>query len=58
MHKKRVSLLHRAATTCYPCFGQDLGDLQGAGRIGLTRVQRYAFFCELQARYEEKTLNL
>jgi hypothetical protein len=43
-NKKRVSLLYRAATTKYPCFGQDLGDSMGAGRIGLTRVQRYDFF--------------
>lgn len=39
-NKKRVSLLYRAATTKYPCFDQDLGDSLGAGRIGLTRVQR------------------
>ena len=43
-YKKRVRRLHRAATTCYPCFGQDLGDWQGAGRVGLTRLQRYYFF--------------
>jgi len=47
-HKKWVSLLYRAATTKYPCFDQDLGDSMGAGRIGLTRVQRYAFFCLFQ----------
>ena len=28
----------------YPCFGQDLGDWEGAGRVGLTRLQRYCFF--------------
>lgn len=39
-HKKRVSLLYRAATTKYPCFDQDLGDSMGADRIGLTLVQR------------------
>jgi hypothetical protein len=42
-HKKRVSYLYRAATTKYPCFGQDLGDSMGAGRIGLTLPQRYIF---------------
>jgi len=44
LNKKWVSLLYRAATTKYPCFGQDLGDSLGAGRIGLTQVQRYGFF--------------
>ena len=28
----------------YPCFGQDLGDWEGAGRVGLTRLQKYCFF--------------
>ena len=42
--QKRASDLHRTATTKYPCFGQDLGDSKGAGRVGLTRVQRYYFF--------------
>jgi len=32
-----VSNLHRAATTCCLCCDQALEDLQGAGRIGLTR---------------------
>ncbi len=41
LHKKRVSLLYRAATTKYPCFDQDLGDSSGASRIGLTQLQRY-----------------
>ena len=36
-HEKRASLLHRTATTRHPCFGQDLGDSRGAGRVGLTR---------------------
>ena len=35
-----VSLLHRAATTKYPCCGQALGDSEGACRVGLTRVQK------------------
>jgi hypothetical protein len=30
-----ASYLHRTATTAYPCFGQDLGDSAGAGRIRL-----------------------
>ena len=42
-NKKRASLLYRAASTRYPCFGQDLGDSRGAGRIGLTRLQKYCF---------------
>lgn len=29
-NKKRVSLLHRTATTPYPCFGQDLGEFGGS----------------------------
>jgi len=29
---------HRS--TNYPCCRQALGDLKGAGRVGLTRVQR------------------
>ena len=33
-------LLHRAATTKYPCCGQTLGDSEGACRVGLTRVQK------------------
>ena len=37
-----------AATTYYPCCGQALGDSQGAGRVGLTRAQRYFFFCIVQ----------
>ena len=28
--KKRVSGLHRTATTSYPCFGQDLGEFRGS----------------------------
>ena len=28
--QKRVSLLHRTATTRYPCFGQDLGEFSGS----------------------------
>ncbi len=47
--QKRVSLLHRTATTPYPCFGQDLGDSGGAGRVGLTRLQRYDLFRYWQA---------
>ena len=39
-NEKRASLLHRTATTFYPCCGQTLGDSKGAGRIGLTRVQK------------------
>ena len=35
-NKKRVSYLHRTATTAYPCFLPDLGDSAGAGRIRLT----------------------
>jgi len=41
MTKPLQSILYRAATTKYPCFDQDLGDSMGAGRIGLTRVQKY-----------------
>lgn len=33
---------HRS--TRYPCFGQDLGDLRGAGREGLTRCKITTFF--------------
>ncbi len=32
------------SSTRYPCFGQDLGDLRGASRAGLTRLQSYALF--------------
>ena len=39
--KKRVSLLYRTATTKYPCCDQALGGSSGAGRIGLTQLQRY-----------------
>jgi hypothetical protein len=46
--KNRVSLLYRAATTKYPCFDQDLGDSSGAGRIGLTLMQRYVFLSKFQ----------
>jgi hypothetical protein len=28
----------------YPCSGQGLGDWEGAGRVGLTRLQKYCFF--------------
>ena len=34
-----LSTSHRS--TRYPCFGQDLGDLRGASRAGLTRLQNY-----------------
>ena len=34
--KKRVSLLHRTATTFYPCCIPALGRFEGAGRTGLT----------------------
>ncbi len=35
-NKKRVSYLHRTATTTYPCCIPTLGDLAGAGRTRLT----------------------
>lgn len=38
--KKRVSSLHRAATTSRPCCGQALGDSEGACRVALTRLQK------------------
>lgn len=46
----RVSWLYRAATTYYLCCGQALEDSQGAGRIGLTRLQRYDFFLNYQKK--------
>lgn len=52
-NKKRVSLLHRTATTPYPCFGQDLGDFGGAGRVGLTRLQSYDFFLNPQKYFSQ-----
>jgi hypothetical protein len=35
-NKKRVSYLHRTATTIYPCCIPTLGDSTGAGRTRLT----------------------
>jgi len=43
-HKKRVSLLHRAATTNYPCCDQALGGSLGAGRVGLTPFDKDTSF--------------
>ncbi len=44
-----MSDLHRTATTKHPCFGQDLGDSMGAGRVGLTRckVKHFFSFCNI-----------
>ncbi|MDD2477003.1 MAG: hypothetical protein PHI32_13985 [Dysgonamonadaceae bacterium] len=47
-NKKRVSLLHRAATTKYPCCDQALGGSSGAGRVGLTQPQRYINLFQIQ----------
>jgi len=33
--KIKASTSHRTATTAYPCYGQVLGDLTGAGRVRL-----------------------
>ena len=41
---KRVSYLHRTATTVYPCCIPTLGDLTGASRIRLTRCKSTSFF--------------
>jgi hypothetical protein len=49
-NKKWVSLLHRAATTKYPCCDQALGGSLGAGRVGLTQAQRYINFIQIQKR--------
>ncbi len=46
--KKRVSLLHRAATTNYPCCDQALGGSLGACRVGLTQLQRYIILFQKQ----------
>jgi hypothetical protein len=43
IEKKWVSLLHRVATTNYPCCCQALGDLKGADRVGLTRRKSTTF---------------
>ncbi len=32
------------SSTRYPCFGQDLGDLRGASRVGLTRCKVRHYF--------------
>lgn len=42
-HKKRASELYRTATTSDPCYIPVLGDYEGAGRIGLARLQKYKF---------------
>lgn len=51
-HKKRVSYLHRTATTTYPCLIPHLGESVGAGRIRLTPAQKYEFFVSLQRKKE------
>ena len=50
--KKRVSYLHRTATTTYPCLIPHLGESVGAGRIRLTPAQKYEFFVSLQRKKE------
>ncbi len=53
-NKKRVSYLYRTATTAYPCSIPCLGDSAGAGRIRLTRMQRYCFFSFCQTKTVKK----
>jgi hypothetical protein len=39
--QKKMANLNLTATTTYPCFGQDLGDSEGAGSSDLP-LQTYA----------------
>ena len=48
--KKRVSYLHRTATTTYPCSIPRLGESVGAGRVRLTRAQKYKKNVSLQKK--------
>ena len=48
--KKRVSYLHRTATTTYPCSIPRLGGSVGAGRVRLTRAQKYKKNVSLQKK--------
>ncbi|GHT78041.1 hypothetical protein AGMMS50262_20290 [Bacteroidia bacterium] len=42
--EKRVSELHRAATTNYLCCDQTLEDSKGADRVGLTQRKGNTYF--------------
>jgi len=44
-NEKRVSWIHRTATTTYPCYLPVLGDSAGAGRVWLTRCKGMSNFC-------------
>ncbi len=44
LHKKRVSLLHRTATTPYRCFDQDLTEFGGSWSCRTYPLQSYNFF--------------
>ena len=41
IYEKKGKLTTSHRSTQHPCFGQDLGDSWGAGRVGLTRAQNY-----------------
>lgn len=43
-YEKRVSLLHRTATTRYRCFDQDLTEFPGSWSYRTYPLQRYNFF--------------
>ena len=61
MYKKRVSYLHRTATTTYPCSIPRLGASVGAGRIRLTRsakVGNFYIFAKKISTMGKKTLFL
>ncbi len=42
--QKKVSDLHRTATTCYRCFDQDLAEFTGSWSCRTYPMQRYDFF--------------
>ena len=57
--QKRVSYLHRTATTTYPCSIPRLGDSAGAGRVRLTRdakVGIFSYLCKKIGEMRKKTL--
>lgn len=46
--QKRVSYLHRTATTRYRCFDQDLAEFSGSWSCRTYPLQSYNFFLSLQ----------